>query len=101
MNVIFQRRAIREYHAAIRRYDRISARLGDRFVSAMDVAVRRIAADPTSLAQVLGPFRQIRIKGFPYALFFSLLDVETVGVIAIAHTSRRPGYWRQRRFDTK
>ena len=98
MNLIFQRRAIVEYHSALRHYDRISSRLGDRFVVAVDAAARRILSDPTSHAAALGPFRRVRVKSFPYAVFFRVLSNENVGVIAVAHTSRRPGYWRHRRF---
>lgn len=98
MNLIFQRRAIVEYQAALRHYDRISSRLGDRFVAALDAATRRILSDPTSHAVALGRFRRVRVKSFPYAVFFCVLSNENVGVIAVAHTSRRPGYWRHRRF---
>lgn len=101
MELIFQRRSIVEYHAALRHYDGVSTRLGDRFVTAMDAAVERILADPTSHAVVLGQFRRVRVKGFPYALFFCALSDSKVGVIAVAHTSRRPGYWRHRRFESK
>ena len=58
---------------------------------------RRIVADPDSLPQVWGGFRRIRVRRFPYVLFFKRLDAQTVGVYAVAHTSRRPGYWRRRR----
>ena len=56
----------------------------------MDAAARRILSDPMSHAVALGQFRQVRVKSFPYALFFCVLSNENVGVIAVAHTSRRP-----------
>lgn len=40
--------------------------------------------------------RRLHLKRFPYTLFFRL-DGEFVQVIAIAHQSRRPGYWSGRR----
>ena len=46
MELNFQRRAILEYREALRHYDQIALRLGDRFVAAMDVAIARILADP-------------------------------------------------------
>jgi len=98
MELIFHRRAILEYREALRHYDQISFQLGDRFVAAMDSAVARILADPTSHPLELGSFRCVRLKQFPYALFFQVIADNTVGVISVAHTSRRPGYWRHRRF---
>jgi hypothetical protein len=33
---------------------------------------------------------------FPYILVFKQLSPESINVMAIAHTSRRPGYWIDR-----
>jgi len=35
------------------------------------------------------------IKRFPYSLIHTIADDE-IRVLAVAHQSRRPGYWRQR-----
>ena len=84
----------------MRRHDSsIDPNLADRFRSAVDVVLARIVADPDSWPQVGGGFRRIRVRRFPHVLFFKRLDPQTVGVSAVAHTSRRPGYWRRRRFD--
>ena len=99
MDVRFQNVAVREYQSARRRYSCIDPNLSARFRSAVDVVLARIAADPDSLPQVGGGFRRVRVQRFPYVIFFKLLDPQTVGVYAVAHTSRRPGYWRRRRFD--
>ncbi|WP_239190188.1 type II toxin-antitoxin system RelE/ParE family toxin [Candidatus Nitrotoga sp. HW29] len=40
--------------------------------------------------------RSLPLHGFPYSLIYRLQD-NTVCVIAIAHHSRRPGYWVGRR----
>lgn len=101
VDLIFQRRASAEYHATLRHYDRIAPRLRDRFVAAVDAAVRRILADPTSHAAVLSRFQRVRVNGFPCALFFCLLSDNSVGLVAVSHTSRRPGYWRHRRFGSE
>ncbi|MDP2817926.1 MAG: type II toxin-antitoxin system RelE/ParE family toxin [Polaromonas sp.] len=39
---------------------------------------------------------RLHFKRFPYTLFFRI-DGEFVRVLAIAHQSRRPGYWAERR----
>jgi len=40
--------------------------------------------------------RSLPLHGFPYSLIYRLRD-DTVRVIAVAHHSRRPGYWVDRR----
>ncbi len=40
--------------------------------------------------------RSLPLRDFPYSLIYRLQD-DTVRVIAIAHHSRRPGYWINRR----
>jgi len=40
--------------------------------------------------------KRLHFKRFPYTLFFRI-DGEFVRVLAIAHQSRRPGYWVGRR----
>jgi toxin ParE1/3/4 len=39
--------------------------------------------------------RKLFLHRFPYALVFELRDDECI-VWAVAHTSRRPGFWRSR-----
>ncbi len=99
MDVRFQNSAIREFQLARHYYSRIDPNLADRFRSAVDLVIARILENPDSLPKAGGGFRRIRVKKFPYSLFFKVLDAETIGVYAMAHTSRRPGYWRRRRID--
>ncbi|MBK8569244.1 MAG: type II toxin-antitoxin system RelE/ParE family toxin [Nitrosomonadales bacterium] len=40
--------------------------------------------------------RSLPLHGFPYSLIYRLRD-DTARVIAVAHHSRRPGYWVGRR----
>lgn len=40
--------------------------------------------------------RSLPLQGFPYSLIYRLRG-DTVRVIAVAHHSRRPGYWAERR----
>lgn len=101
MDVRFQSSAAREYQLARGYYFRIDPKLADRFRSAVDIVIARIMTDPDSLPQTANGFRGIRLKRFPYVLFFKVLDPQSVAIYAVAHTSRRPGYWRRRRIDGK
>lgn len=46
-----------------------------------------------------GPHGTTRLyfRRFPYTLIFRILDGATVPILAVAHQSRRPGYWARRR----
>ena len=39
--------------------------------------------------------RRFVMDGFPYAVFYRI-DGPEVAIVAVAHTSRRPGYWLNR-----
>ena len=39
--------------------------------------------------------RQLRVLGFPYYVAYRIREHE-IYIVAIAHTSRRPGYWKSR-----
>ena len=41
-------------------------------------------------------YRWVRVRRFPYVLIFRQRSRESVMVMAVANTSRRPGYWRGR-----
>jgi toxin ParE1/3/4 len=63
-------------------------------------AVKRIASNPTqfSLLEMRrnpGDMRRARLKGFPAYVGYQVFDDE-IHVFAVAHTSRKPGYWKSR-----
>ena len=74
--------------------------LGIDFVVAVRDAVARIGNAPRTwtlapnLPEPLG-VRRLLLRRFPYAIVYVELDDE-IRVLAIAHTSREPGFWRER-----
>lgn len=94
--VVFHRLAGREYRDARDWYAVRSASVAERFRIAVDRAAGRIAAEAESLPVLSGPYRRVRVRGFPYLLIFRRRSPEVFMVVAVAHTSRRPGYWRGR-----
>ena len=74
--------------------------LGLEFRRTIDEAMERLAESPLAAPQVphvpvsLG-IRRILVKRFPYAIVFMEYHDE-LWVLAFAHHSRRPGYWRDR-----
>ena len=59
--------------------------------------VQRLAAAPHQGAPFHGPYRWMRVRRFSYVLYYEIIDPSQVRVYAVAHTSRRPGYWLRRR----
>lgn len=65
------------------------------FVTAIERAVRVITDAPDqSPAYILGTRRYV-LQRFPFAIIFRNLGTR-VQIVAVAHGSRRPGYWEAR-----
>lgn len=94
--VEFHPRAVEEARAARRRYARVSQYLAAQFVAELDSAVVAIGANPPGYPAHLHGTRFYRLGRFPYLLVYLEVTADRVLVIAVAHTSRRPRYWRRR-----
>ena len=95
--VEFHRLAAKEYREASQWYDERSAIAADRFRSGVALAVQRISSNPNSLPRLAKHYRWARIHHFPYMLVFRMRNEHEAIVLALAHTSRRPGYWKRRK----
>lgn len=86
-----------ELGAAALSYESKCAGLGVDFVSAIDVALERIAENPLAFPAWREdlPFRKYVVWRFPFLVFFTVSG-EAVDVFAVAHAKRRPGYWMDR-----
>ncbi len=95
------RRATEEIREAAEWYDARSAGLGVRFVRSVREVFEQIDSTPEQFSQLETlttdlPIRRAMVNGFPYIVVFEPIDDE-VFVFAVAHTSRRPNYWRRRK----
>jgi toxin ParE1/3/4 len=97
IQVVFHRLATREYRSARDWYRERSVEVAERFGTAVDQAVSRIVASGDALPLLTRTYRYVRVNGFPYVLIFRQDDRGAMVVVAVAHTSRRPGYWRRRK----
>jgi plasmid stabilization system protein ParE len=74
--------------------------LGDRFFETVSGTIDSIQAYPHRFARVetvrTSPtVRRAQVEGFPYTVVYEAQPDEIV-ILAVAHMSRRPGYWRGR-----
>jgi hypothetical protein len=83
-----------EFAEAVRWYEQKRTGLGGEFFDAVTHAVELIRARP-EVGAVTGRTRSWRLARFPYRLVYRVRE-DDVYVVAIAHMSRRPGYWIHR-----
>ena len=96
-SIAFHPDAVEELDAAEAWYEQLQSGLGSDFREEIRVALERLSEPPDASTPVPGVIlvRRVFIKRFPYAIVFDT-EGDTVRVWAVAHTSRRPGYWRRR-----
>ena len=84
-----------EYHAAIRYHSRISTDLGMAFVSEIEKAVDRARLFPEAHRRIMANVRRVLTQRFSYMVIYEVWE-DHIFVWAVAHTSREPGYWKDR-----
>jgi len=93
--ISFDPAAWRELEAAADFYDLESPGLGTEFLDVIEAALEDLLAFMESRPVLLGQTRKLVLRRFPYSVMY-WTDGEVIAVYAIAHQSRRPGYWRDR-----
>jgi len=68
------------------------------FATAVDATLDAILQAPDHFAGTFAGCRFARTKRYPYLIIFRS-SPRGVSVIAVAHSRRRPGYWRPRVSD--
>ena len=98
MSVRFIQLARRELMRAAAFYDRRVPGLGDRLLESVGRSIADIRAFPNAHSAVDAIHRRCLIRVFPYALIYRQ-EPDAIWIIALANTSRRPGYWRRRKLE--
>ncbi|MGE3077370.1 MAG: type II toxin-antitoxin system RelE/ParE family toxin [Dehalococcoidia bacterium] len=69
----------------------------ERFADEFEAAAERILAFPESGRVLEDGVRSLRIDGGPFSILYKVDNsLSAVEFLAIAHASRRPGYWKDR-----
>jgi plasmid stabilization system protein ParE len=89
------RAAEQELLAAADWYRQRTPQAASDFLAAMERAVRRISEAPDRHPRYIRNTRRYLLRQFPFFVVFRATEAEVV-IVAVAHTSRRPGYWRGR-----
>lgn len=98
--VRFEPEAQEEYVGAGEWYAERGERLPARLADEVDETLRAIATLPTAFPLVKRlrprrPVRKARLRKFPFFLVY-IASAHEIRILAVAHTSRRPLYWRGR-----
>ncbi len=92
----FHPEAEADYLASLSWYRDRSPVAGTNFESAVEVALETIQKAPHRWPIYFSSFRKYVLKQFPFSIIYREFRAEIV-IFAVAHGSRRPGYWRERR----
>lgn len=76
-------------------YEERSRGLGERFLQAVEATELRIREYPLHGQPFEAGTRKQRVKKFPFAIIYKEYP-DFVMVFAVAHLSRKPGYWSER-----
>ncbi len=68
------------------------------FLNELYAAVEDIARAPCRWAKYLHGTRRFVMQRFPFSVVY-LDDSELVTIIAVAHSKRKPGYWKDRLYS--
>lgn len=95
IDVEFHPEAQAEYEAAIGWYRLRSPRAALRFEEEVERVCAVIATNPELFARYDDEHRFALLHRFPYSLIYSVQPT-AINIIAVAHSSRAPDYWRGR-----
>lgn len=92
----FSTRALRETGEAQEWYELQSPGLGEEFIAAMELQLKRLEQAPLLYAEVIPGVRRALLPRFPYGLFYAV-RADLVHVLAVLHDVRNPSRWPKNR----
>jgi hypothetical protein len=93
--VVYHRLAAKELVESAASYEAARPLLGDRFLDEVEIALLLAQRHSTLGLPGTAGTRSRRVRGFPYRLVY-LKQPDRLWIVAVAHQSRRPGYWLRR-----
>ena len=92
----FSSRALREIGEAQEWYELQSPGLGEEFIAAMELQLKRLEQAPLLYAEVIPDVRRALLPRFPYGLFYAVRG-DLINVLAVLHDARNPRQWPKTR----
>jgi hypothetical protein len=66
------------------------------FLSDLDLAVEDILQAPQRWPKYLYGTQRVVLQRYPFSFLYILDNTGLIIIIAVAHSKRRPGYWKRR-----
>ncbi|TKS58615.1 MAG: hypothetical protein EWM72_02911 [Nitrospira sp.] len=95
MRLEFHPEAKAEFIAAAVHYEQQVAGLGERFQAEIRRATDLLLNQPVVGLSAGSDLRKFILTRFPFNLYYSF-TADVLRIEAVAHQSRRPGYWKSR-----
>jgi toxin ParE1/3/4 len=92
----FHEEAAAEYDAAFEWHLERSPDAALKFDVEVDRRLARIIEAPRRWAGGSYSTRRFLLRQFPFTLIYRERTSSDIQIVAVAHTSRKPGYWRER-----
>ena len=86
----FSPRALREIGEAREWYELQNPGLGEEFLAAMELQLKRLEQAPLLYAEAIPGVRRALLPRFPYGLFYAVRD-NLVHILAVLHDALNPG----------
>lgn len=96
MNYHFHPDALQEYTEATRYYAEISVSLATGFVTQVENGINQILHYPQAWQPIEEDVRRYLIKRFPFGIYYTIEENNSIVIQAVMHLSRKPGYWKTR-----
>lgn len=95
MSFTFHPEARIEFIEATAYYETCREGLGLRFSREVYATINRIAVRPSAWPQISANTRRCLTRRFPYSVIYEVRE-EDLLIIAVTHSNREPGYWKNR-----
>jgi plasmid stabilization system protein ParE len=95
VRISFHPAAVAEVDAAAQWYAERSPLAARAFAAEVNACVERVAEAPDRWPSYVHGTRRYLFPHFPFSLIYRVRNGE-IEIVAVAHHSRRPGYWQSR-----
>lgn len=77
-------------------YEAQSMGLGEEFLAAVDLQLKRLGQAPLLYAEIIPGVHRALLPRFPYSVFYAVRK-DLVHILAVIHNARNPRGWPRRR----